>query len=211
MQTGSDNLSRSLIRFKKALADDLQAWIDCAVKELKSLLFPIDLIILRALSADETIINTNKKTALDKLGKAISNDLSTTWMTDLIMKKKPTRPLKTLSAIERKNELENIYTLKKKLSISHPEKFLLIDDIVTTGTTMQAIANLLRFHFPDTDIFVFTLAKTTHEDESNSSLSLKGNTYNWYHDQANWMIADAEENYVNYHQLVSFILMDKFE
>ncbi len=80
-------------------------------------------------------------------------------MPELIQKRFPTRPLKILPARDRKKELENAYTLNKKLPTPHPKIFLLIDDTITTWTTMQAIVDLLRFHFPGTEILVLPSLK----------------------------------------------------
>ena len=46
---GADKISRSLLRFKESLAHDLHAWIDCAVNELRNIVIPSDVIVIRAL------------------------------------------------------------------------------------------------------------------------------------------------------------------
>lgn len=98
LHLGGDRLSRSLIRFKEALAFDLQAWIECAIRELQQVDMPGDFIIMRALSSEETIIDSNADIALDKLGRAIAEVFNINWKPRLIGKQNYTRPLKLLAS-----------------------------------------------------------------------------------------------------------------
>lgn len=59
----------------------------------------------------------------------------------LLLRNANTRPQKALSAKERKNNLKNAFQMSKK--IVKLEKVLLIDDIYTTGSTVDAAARAL--------------------------------------------------------------------
>ncbi len=67
-KAGPDNLSYSLIRFKHGEPIDVQAWSDCASDGLHTIPFKSNTIVLRALSSDETKVEHNAQTPLDKLG-----------------------------------------------------------------------------------------------------------------------------------------------
>lgn len=60
----------------------------------------------------------------------------------LVSRRVNTRPQKELNADERKNNLKNAFQMSK--NSVHLEKVLLIDDIYTTGSTVDALAETLR-------------------------------------------------------------------
>ena len=61
---------------------------------------------------------------------------------DLLQRTMDTRPQRELSASERKNNLKKAFQMSKK-SVQL-EKVLLIDDIYTTGSTVDAVARVLK-------------------------------------------------------------------
>jgi len=208
---GGDRLSRSILRFKDALAHDLRAWIDCAVSELQKVDIADDIIVMRALSSTETIIDASSDTALDKLGKAIAEKFAINWMPGLINMLKITRPLKSLEAAERSTEIKNAYSLFSENLDLNDKRLLLIDDIISTGTTITTIIRLIKQHFPRSRFKVFTLAKSDYDSSLNASLYLAGATYAW-EENSGWMVAEEEPVYnrYSYAQLSNFILKDDF-
>lgn len=76
----------------------------------------------------------------EELAKIISKNLNLPLKTDLIKKIKKTNPQVKLKAEERKKNLKNVFLAKKNIS----GNFLLVDDIVTTGTTLKEAANALK-------------------------------------------------------------------
>ena len=209
VHAGGDRLSRSLLRFKDGLSFDLQAWIDCAVAELKKVNWNPGTVILRAIGSHETSVNSAGETALDQLGKAIAREFMLTWNPSVLIKARNTRPLKLLSAEERWTELDNAYRFSSNDSYLNDKPVLVIDDIVTTGATVISITKLFKENFPGSRVKVFTLAKSAYDSSLNTSLHLSGAAYNW-EEHAGWMVAEEEADISNYSKLITHILKDDF-
>ena len=61
---------------------------------------------------------------------------------DLILRVKDTIPQKELNDLERKNNLKNAFQIRK--NIVEYKKVLVVDDIYTTGATVEAVAEELK-------------------------------------------------------------------
>lgn len=76
----------------------------------------------------------------------LANDLSEYWqipvIKDLVIRRKNTRPMKELDGVERQNNLKKAFLLGRndvKLST-----VIIIDDIYTTGNTIDAVASVCK-------------------------------------------------------------------
>ena len=105
---------------------------------------------LRRLDVDAMIpIPIHKKRELTRgynqaylLAKELSAYINVPVRKDIVKRKKATAPLKRLSEQQRKNNLKNAFIIESndvKL-----KKILLIDDIYTTGATIDTVSALLR-------------------------------------------------------------------
>jgi predicted amidophosphoribosyltransferase len=172
LSAGKDTISRSLLKFKRRTQPDFNAWIECALEALHGISLTPDTIILRALHHDEMIAGPIFPTALDFLGYALAGHFGCRYLPSFLRKSRPALPCKELSRRQRKTELRGIYSLDPtarqmiaapSLSPAAPlpttPPFLLIDDILTTGTTMRMIIRALRRTFPLSPIQIFTLAR----------------------------------------------------
>ena len=63
--------------------------------------------------------------------------------TNLVERVKDTIPLKTLNKQERKNNLKNAFQTTKSI-VQYRQHILIVDDIYTTGSTMQAVTSCLK-------------------------------------------------------------------
>lgn len=63
----------------------------------------------------------------------------------LVRKTKHTRPLSTLSAAERRRRVKNIYEYIAKEDFSD-KTVLLLDDIITTGSTISEVSRIIKPH-----------------------------------------------------------------
>lgn len=75
--------------------------------------------------------------------------LGTIWKlpveTDLLIRKKKTDPQKQLTPKERLHNLENAFSLAEKKNPKNiPRTVVLVDDIYTTGSTLEACARILK-------------------------------------------------------------------
>lgn len=79
----------------------------------------------------------------EELAKVISKELNIPMETSILIRAKETRPQSGLSTIQRKNNMKNAFKLNDNLDICH-KNILLIDDIYTTGATINSCSKLLR-------------------------------------------------------------------
>lgn len=204
--TGEDKLSESLIRFKDCNELDVRAWAECAVMKLQDLFFQENLVIVRALGKEEIKVLPDSKTSLDLLGALLSEKLDCHYRPELLSKTRETKSMKLLSKTEREVELENAYIFKTESNI---DEILIIDDILTTGTTMKEIIRAIRKVLPTCKITLFTLADTDHQALLNKDLSLSDYSLKW--SQREWeFVADADISYNELEILKQKILNNAF-
>lgn len=89
----------------------------------------------------------------NELAQKLNQDI---W-TDIIIKKKDNKPQSELNKLERKKNVEDIYEINKPIEVKN-KKVLLLDDIYTTGSTVNEIARKLKQNQTQ-EIGVITLAK----------------------------------------------------
>ena len=124
--------------------------------------------IVRALSSSET---GRESTAhpLDEICKTIALALpDAKYMPGLIKKKRACRELKLLSLEDKRKEIEGLYYLdeaKVEDGMIERPHFLIVDDVLTSGTTVSEIARVLKARF-GCQVSVFTLAKTARPEYS---------------------------------------------
>src|SRR5205085_1276290 len=107
-----------------------------AAKQIVSLSIKPDYII-RALSSREMI--SSGKRPLDLLCFQLAKHYGVTYNPYLLMKKDFHRPLHGLTKKKRMEELQGKYVFNMMHAEKERPAILIIDDIVTTGTTMIAI------------------------------------------------------------------------
>lgn len=206
---GFDKLSKSLLRFKRGWPEK-EVWIECSVLELNKIPNLEGLMVLRALHSFETSIPKNGRTSLDDLGRSIAQVLHGRYHPGCLSKERSTEALKYLSKEKRKITLQGAYTFKVP---NHPlpDNILILDDIYTTGTTMQAIINTIRKILPSSLIRLFTLACTDYDTYSNTAITLKSYPFEWQHEKG-WLMAeeDSESYAVDLSKLRQQILSDSF-
>lgn len=89
----------------------------------------------------------------NELAQKLNQDI---W-TDIIIKKKDNKPQSELNKLERIKNVEDIYEINKPIEEKN-KKVLLLDDIYTTGSTVNEIARKLKQNQTQ-EIGVITLAK----------------------------------------------------
>lgn len=204
---GADALSESLIRFKMKRRIDVEAWTYCAIIELNKLLESKPLIISRALSRDELTASLENHSALDWMGKEMQRELNASYLPESLSKIRSTRAIKMLTRTEREEELRDVYCFHQP-TVDY-SNVLVIDDILTTGTTLKEIVRVIRSQNPDVNITLFTLANTDHDAILNQKVTLTGYDYTWQNDQ--WTtIAEERETYLAIEHLKSCIINDDF-
>ncbi len=74
---------------------------------------------------------------------------------DILERSKNTRRLFELDEKERKQELKNVFKISKDIENYRNKKVLLIDDIFTTGSTVNEIAKSLKLNGIN-EVYIFT-------------------------------------------------------
>ncbi|MDR2939103.1 MAG: ComF family protein [Clostridiales bacterium] len=76
------------------------------------------------------------------LGSEFSKIMNIPFISDLIIRSQDTKPQSGLSKLSRRNNVEGAFTFNKKYLVNY-KKVLIIDDIYTTGSTLNSCAKVL--------------------------------------------------------------------
>jgi predicted amidophosphoribosyltransferase len=209
-------LSHSLLRFKSGEQPDLDGWTDCSLEMLQSSHLPPGTILIRALRHEETRVQESTHPgSLDLLGQSLAAAFNCQYRPQLIRKSRSVRPAKSLSRQEREKELLDVYQLNPtlfrsmRLSETAPPSFFVLDDILTTGTTVRMILKTLTNFFPDSRIGIFTLARADHDHSLNKSAPPRGQNYQ-IDPQEGWKVAEEDFFYYALNQLKNHIRANSF-
>jgi len=225
VSAGKDTHSHSLLKFKRGLKPDLDGWIDCSLEMLQGVLLP-GMTIIRALHHHEKAA-LDRPGALDSLGRALAERFQCHYRPGLLRKSRLTREIKGLSRDQREAELRDLYyyiqepilpgepTPSDRPATSHaalptPPHILIIDDILTTATTVKKIMEAVMGQLPEAKFSVFTLTKADYESRLNQWTSLKGQNYQ-LEQGSDWVVAEEEvPSYYSPERLRSWILSDNW-
>ena len=155
-----DNYQLLLLDFKKGKEKALRRFIIEAIGNLQFLDVDPYLVVLRALGSKELKVEPDVNVGLDRLGGSLAEVLDCSYYPNVITKTRPTGAIKHLSAAERKFALKGIYRLDPIFFNLDDRKLLIIDDVVTTGSTACAVIEGVLKHYPKAAITVFSLAWT---------------------------------------------------
>lgn len=157
-QGNNDTVSEYILHFKDNKEPYTTKWIALASREVTANIKDID-IIVRVLGSTE--LTASGHTSLDKLGESLAKHTNSVYVKSALNKKRQTRPLKFLSRAERQQELNGLYTFQKPKTISsNNPNILLIDDIVTSGTTLKEVNRAIKTVLPQCRLFFFSIGKT---------------------------------------------------
>jgi ComF family protein len=81
-----------------------------------------------------------------KLQKILSqNQLDINFLPDLLVREKYIKPqMKIHSTLERKKNIVGCFSVNKELTKKLPEKIIIMDDVITTGATLEECAKVLK-------------------------------------------------------------------
>lgn len=209
---GKDTLSRSLLKFKEGRQPDLDGWIDCSLEIFGPAPIPPDTLIVRALHHDETATTGDSPNSLDLLGQALAHHLQARYLPQLLEKSSTCRSVKGFSRIEREDELRGRYTVPPpyRETLAAAPSLLIIDDILTTGTTIKMIITALRKYTQIDNFQSFTLARATLDPTDNQAASLQGQNYR-LEEGTYWQVAEEPAPYeYTIKQLKTWIRTDIF-
>lgn len=79
----------------------------------------------------------------EEIGKELAKSLEIPLITDVLLKMKATLPQVELSDLEREENIKGAFLVTNREKIKG-RKILLIDDVYTTGSTLNEVARLLK-------------------------------------------------------------------
>jgi predicted amidophosphoribosyltransferase len=144
--SGKDTLSHRILRFKRGYQPELDHWIQYTLRSISAAALPEGLTIIRALHHEETRVPADGRLPLDILAENLAKFLDADYRPQLLRKSHPCRAVKELSVPERESELQHLYYMVQP---PPDTPILILDDVLTTGTTMKGIIRaLLAAHKP---------------------------------------------------------------
>jgi hypothetical protein len=177
-----DEVSKELLNFKHNYTTSVNKWTRVASVALKPLLLEWNkstskkITVLRALGHDETEVDPSKP--MDMLGRKLEmeNPDILAYLPSWLSKSHPNPALHTLNAAQRIEALESVYQMIG-LDTENSKKrvhYLILDDVITTGSTLNAIKAIILKQRPNAKIHAFGLCKTFDDvvdpDEPNQQL-----------------------------------------
>lgn len=184
-----DGIKQEIISFKNGNTSAITRWSDKSATMVNS--FPEINYVVRALGHAELAAEEGTDKPLDKLAVTLAKSLNAEYCPKGLRKSKVLEKSTGLSLAKRIDQVINTYSfsvLKEALEIDRP-RFLIIDDVYTSGTTTKEIQRAIIHACPMAQVFVFTLVKTLYRSEANE-LSVEKHNQQLMYDLYN----EIEEN-----------------
>ena len=151
-----DMISQYLRDFNEGVEPQISRWISLAASLICSA-GPFDAIV-RVLRSGE--VSADGMSPLDRLCKTIALQSGATYAPERLVKTRTTRPLQGLGGrTAHRKELEGAFAFEGS-AIGAGARILVVDDILTTGSTLEVVASAIKKPLPDSRIIGFVLGKT---------------------------------------------------
>ena len=160
-----EGIKQEIWAFKDGMPDTVKHWKSKAVEVAEN--FPNIDVVVRALGHSELEV-LGSDTPLDKLALNLADALDAAYQPGLIKKNSKLKKSTSLSAAERKSQIQGVYTANlENLPKSKSENltFLIVDDVYTSGATTKEIFRAISETYPGASVYIFTLAKTLYRAE----------------------------------------------
>lgn len=140
-------MKQSIIRFKyKGCKEYVNFYVDEIVKHLGDEIRMITPDVLLPVPVHKTRQRQRGYNQAGLLAEELGRQLNIKVKTDVLIRTVKTQPQKELSNVERMKNLEKAFAVSEKYgsTMSKFHKLMLIDDIYTTGSTIEACAKVLQ-------------------------------------------------------------------
>lgn len=157
-----DKYSNAILQFKKGRSIFVREIVKCSRIFARKNMDSYDYII-RALGSKEIESLGNKP--LDYLCFQLADVLCAEYLKNFFAKSHKLSALKNINnKVERLEHLSNAYYIQNTNEVDlNRKKILLIDDIYTTGATIESMEKIIMKRFPDCIIEAFVIGRTVHE------------------------------------------------
>jgi len=156
-----DYITQEIVSYKNDNKSRISTFAALAEKHFTQLNLKADWVI-RVLGSKEKV--AQKGARVIPIAEAIARATGATYNGRLIKKQRETQPFKRIFArAARRKELEGVYTFDANTDLSD-KTIVIVDDITTSGTTMEAIGALVKSKFPTAKIYGYCIAHTKSYD-----------------------------------------------
>lgn len=194
VSVGMDRISRSILKFKFGDDPHVAAWAGVSDLALQQVGLKQGDIIVRALGHQETaILRRSDPKPMDVLCRLLADKVGCDYVPDLLRKKRKNVKLTGLSRLERERTLENGYELAPVFGWGD-KRVWIVDDVVTTGSTIRAIAAALGKRYASVGLSAFCLARTDGYSGLFERGLLRGENYGWDM-QRGWVAMEEAARY----------------
>jgi hypothetical protein len=150
-----DCISQYIRDFRNWVEPQTSRWISLVLPPICSA-GPFD-VIVRALGSGETTAQVNGP--LDRLCEAIAQQCGARYVPELLTKNRTTRTLQGLGGrAGHRKELAGAYEFQGS-GITPGSRILVVDDIMSTGSTLEAVGSAIKKSVPGSEITGFVLGK----------------------------------------------------
>lgn len=164
-----DEISAKIISFKCGEVSAVDFFLNVVKGAFANRGLAFDYVI-RALSSEELTASDGQP--MDKVGELIASLTNSIYRNDLICKSHVIPQFITLKTLqERERVIRNVYSATQELNIDK-KRVLIIDDVITTGTTLLEIRRSLHSPINTISFNSYCLAKSSHNDNSNIAFEL---------------------------------------
>ena len=152
-----DIFSKSILEFKNNNKNYVDRWVSKIKEKFTARGLKYDYIV-RVLRSNEA--KDSGTGSLSILANELAGTVNGIYLKDLLKKTRYTTKLSYLRKYQREMELKNVYYLNPEVTLKENSKLLLIDDIITSGTTIKTIISLLIDlpNPPSIDIFSIAIS-----------------------------------------------------
>ena len=165
----SDYISRQIMDFKADKQKQLRTFSSLAACEFHGIGVKVDYVI-RVLGSNELV--ALKSSRVRNVAVEIAKELSAAYAPNFIKKNRVTKPMKGLNKDQRKAELDGVYELYNCPDLNG-KTVLIVDDIFTFGTCMEAIAEIFKAKWPKVKLYGFALAHNWQKGDGGITINEK--------------------------------------
>jgi len=153
-------VGKELLLFKKENQTAILRWLHLVEKYFDAIFKNMEIdYVVRALGSNETS-NQNENTPLDLMGKLLAKKFNAKYATNILTKTRTSQLKLAGNKHNRKNILDHQYSCTLN-ALKKDAKYLIIDDVSTTGTTFDEIMRAINEASSNqADISTFSLVKT---------------------------------------------------
>ncbi len=156
----NNDMRNSIARFKyKARCEYADYYVESIYNILGEYIKSLDIDVVMPVPIHKNKLRIRGFNQAGLVAKRLAKKMNLEYMDDLIIRIEDTKPQKELSNVDRKNNLINAISINDSVDVpDYINNILLIDDIYTTGATINACAKKLKLFNEKYNIYFVTVA-----------------------------------------------------